>query len=273
MAKGYNQQEGLDYHETYSPVAKMVTVRCVIAVAVSRGWPIQQMDVYNAFLQGDLEEEVYMEIPEGFRRQRENKVCKLLKSLYGLKQASRQWNLELTTALFAAGFTQSAHDYSLFTMKKAEDIVLVLVYVDDLLITRSSAELITVTKAVLHQQFKMKDLGDLKYFLGIDVLRSDIGVILNQRKYILELISEIGLSGAKPTNTPLESNLRLTTVEYDQSTGVHEDDLLIDISSYQRLMGNLCMLPLPYLILALLFKLSVSLCNIPRDLIGRLLLE
>ena len=94
----------------------MVTVRCIIALAVSKGWTLYQMDVYNAFLQGDLDEEVYMKMPEGFAKPGVNKVCKLLKSLYGLKQASRQWNLKLTKVLQATGFSQSAHDYSLFTL-------------------------------------------------------------------------------------------------------------------------------------------------------------
>ena len=105
VAKGYSQQEGLDYHDTFSPVAKMVTVRCVIALAVSKGWTLYQMDVYNAFLQGDLDEEIYMKMPEGFAKPGVNKVCKLLKSLYGLKQASRQWNLKLTKVLQATGFS------------------------------------------------------------------------------------------------------------------------------------------------------------------------
>lgn len=239
VAKGYSQQEGLDYHDTFSPVAKMVTVRSVIAFAVSKAWNLYQIDVYSAFLQGDLDEEVYMEVPEGFRRLGETKVCKLLKSLYGLKHASRQWNLKLTTALLDVGFNQSAHDYSLCTLKKGPDIVIILVYVDDLLITGSNTQLITEAKDTLHQQFKLKDLGELKYFLGIEVLRSSKGVVLNQRRYVSELIADIGLTGAKPAPTPQESNLRLTSVEHDLLTGHTGDTVLHDVAPYLRLIGKL----------------------------------
>lgn len=110
---------------------------------------------------------------------------------------------------------------------------------DDLLITGSNTDMIAETKQVLHKQFRLKDLGELKFFLGIEVLRSKSGVIFNQRKYILELISDMGLSGAKPMSTPLEPNLKLTTVQYDQSTGLSGDDLLSDATSYQRLIGKL----------------------------------
>lgn len=160
----------------------MVTVRSVIALAVSKGWCMYQMDVYNAFLQGDLDEEVYMEIPNGFKEGRQHKVCRLIKSLYGLKQASRQWNIKLTATLLSAGFTQSSYDYSLFTLKKSEGMVVILVYVNDLLITVNNIDMINAAKGTLHKQFKLKDLGELKYFLGIEVLRSASGVILNQRK-------------------------------------------------------------------------------------------
>lgn len=198
-----------------------------------------QMDVFRAFLQGDLREEVYMEIPEGFRSQGESKVCKLQKSLYGLKQASRQWNIKLTEALVGNDFVQSNHDYSLFTKKKGADIVIILVYVDDLLITGSCSKMISDANDVLHKQFKVKDLGDLKYLLGIEVLRSKAGILLNQRKYVLELISEMGLGGAKPSTTPLETNVKLTTTEFDESTGRKGDTLLADASVYQRLIGKL----------------------------------
>ncbi|KAF3614725.1 putative deacetylvindoline O-acetyltransferase-like [Capsicum annuum] len=138
-----------------------------------------------------------------------------------------------------AGFCQSVHDYSLFTLKKDEGIVIVLVYVDDLLITGSNDQLIDAAKQTLHQKFKLKDLGQLKYFLGIEVLRSSAGVILNQRKYILELINDTGISGAKPAPTSLESNLRLTSVEYDKVNGLTSDQLLHDITGYQKLVGKL----------------------------------
>lgn len=143
VAKGFSQKKCLDYGETFSPVAKMVTVRSVIALAVSKGWNIHQMDVHNAFLNGNLLEEVYMTIPAGFARQREYvKVCKLHKSLYGLKQGPRQWNLKLTESLVKLGFRQSHYDYSLFIKNVENDILIVLVYVDDLLITDNNQVLI-----------------------------------------------------------------------------------------------------------------------------------
>ena len=159
IAKGYTQQEGLDYQETFSPVVKMVTVRVVLSLAAMHGWFLHQMDVFNAFLQGDLVEEVYMVPPPGLLQQGESKVCKLNKSLYGLKQASRQWNLKLSEALISSGFIQSHHDYSLFTKCSGSDLVLILDCVDDLLITGFSSQLIQATKLMLNTHFKIKDLG------------------------------------------------------------------------------------------------------------------
>ncbi|KAG8483501.1 hypothetical protein CXB51_023279 [Gossypium anomalum] len=200
VAKGYNQKEGIDYLDTFSPVAKMVTVRTILALAASLNWSLCQMDVSNAFLQGDLHEEVFMVLPEGFRSQGEHMVCRLQKSLYGLKQASRQWNAKLTEALMLAGFEQR----------------------------------------VLNQNFKMKDLGDLLYFLGIEILRSQEGILLNQLKYAQDLIKDTGLSKAKVALTPLEQNQKLTTAEFDEVVQQHQDDkLLEDKAVYQRLIGRL----------------------------------
>ncbi|XP_019262477.1 PREDICTED: uncharacterized protein LOC109240307 [Nicotiana attenuata] len=138
----------------------MVTVRTVFSIAASRGWDLFQMDVNNAFLQGDLYEDVYLELPQGFQRQGEYKVYKLLKSLYGLKQASRQWNIKLIEALVKAEYHQSANDHSLFTKYTTSDIVVILVYVDDLFITGSNAEIIKEAKQTIQNSFKVKDLGD-----------------------------------------------------------------------------------------------------------------
>lgn len=217
----------------------MVTVRTVIGVAASHTWPSLQMDVHDAFLQGNLTKEVFMDLHQGFKRQGENKVCKLLKSLYGLKQASRQWNLKLTKALLEAGFTQSACDHSFFTKKNGTKIAIVLIYLDDLRITGNNSKLIEEVKTALHNNFNMKDLRDLKFFLGIEVLRSKKGILLTKRKYALELISESSLSGAKPVATPLETNVKLTTVEYNEYTGSTDDHIFKDVNAYQRLIGRL----------------------------------
>ena len=151
----------------------MVTVRSVLSIAAGSHWHIHQMDVYNAFLQGDLHEEVYISLPEGFSSQGETSgmVCRLVKSLYGLKQASRQWNVKLTDALVDLGFNQSSLDHSLFIKKHHTQIIVILVYVDDMLIAGNDLVLIEHTKQELHARFKIKDLGILRYFLGIEFNR------------------------------------------------------------------------------------------------------
>ena len=240
MAKGYTQIEGLDYHETFSPVAKMVSARNVISVVASKEWDLFHMDVSNAFLQRDLDEVVYMDIPKGFHRQGETRVCKFLKSLYGLKQALRQWNIKLKSALLADNYKQSSYDHSLFTKKQGTSIVVILIYVDDLVITGNNQDLIYEAKQYLHSKFKVKDLGPLTYFLGIEIMRSKHGALLNQRKYALEVISDAGLSGSKLASTPLEANIKLTSVSYDDHLGNLIEDLLLEnISAYQRLVGKL----------------------------------
>lgn len=209
VSKGFNEQEGIDYSQTFSPVAKMVAVRYALAVGASSHWPIFQMYVYNAFLQGDLQEEVYMQIPSSFHKGFVHKVCRLKKSLYELKQASRQWNLKLTATLLDLRFIQSHFDYSLFTLNIVTIVTIVLVHVDDPLVTGSNVALIQSTRTKLQKKFWMKDLGALKFFLGIEFSRSSSGILLNQRNYALEIIANSGQGGAKPVYTPLDFNQRL----------------------------------------------------------------
>ena len=178
VAKGYNQKEGVDFDETFSPVVKILTVRCLINLAVQQDWPIFQLDINNAFLYGDLEETVYMSLPEGFFDVNDKRVCRLKKSLYGLKQAPRQWNARLTSALIENGFVQSKSDYSLFVKNDSGSFVGLLVYVDDIIVTGNNLIEIEKFKTFLKSKFQIKDLGKLKYFLGIEVIDTDKGLCL-----------------------------------------------------------------------------------------------
>ncbi|CAM8882206.1 unnamed protein product [Rhodiola kirilowii] len=232
VAKGFTQVEGIDYHDTFAPVIKMTPVRCVLAVAAARGWPLYQLDVNNAFLHGVLDEDVYMKLPPGFYQQaRQNgQVCKLQRSIYGLKQASRQWFARFSDALVAFGFVQSMNDYSLFTLKLQGEFLVLLVYVDDVVLTGTSSQLIAKVKSFIHDKFQIKDLGLLKYFLGLEVARSKDGIFLNQRKYALDLLADYNFMDCKPIKTPMESKHNL---------GLSSAPLIPDAAVYRRLVGRL----------------------------------
>ncbi|KAL2333383.1 hypothetical protein Fmac_014596 [Flemingia macrophylla] len=188
VAQGFTQVAGLDYVDTFSPVVKMTTIRVFLSIAVARNWELHQLDINRVFLHGDLVENVYMRLPPGLNVSYSNMVCKLKKSLYGLKQASRMWNIKLTTTLQNSGYLQSKSDYSLFTKSTATGFISVLVYVDDLLIGGDDSAEILHLKNVLHIAFSIKDLGTLSYFLGMEVTRNSFGISLCQRKYALELV-------------------------------------------------------------------------------------
>ncbi|GJU45587.1 zinc finger, CCHC-type containing protein [Tanacetum coccineum] len=188
------------------------------------------LDVNNAFLYGDLLEDVYMTLPEGYNVESNNKVCKLNKSLYGLKQAPRQWNAKLTTALAEHGFVQSKLDYSLYTKHNGDKFVALLVYVDDIVITRNDDVGINDFKVFLSTKFMIKDLGVLKYFLGIEVVENDLGLCMSQRKYYLELLYEYGLLAARPVDIPLPEN---TVLSFEETS---DDKYLPDFSTYQKLV-------------------------------------
>jgi len=229
VAKGYNQIEGLDYFDTFSPVAKLTTIRTLLAIASIHNWHMHQLVVNNAFLHGELQETVYMTIPEGVSCSF-GKVCKLKKSLYGLKQGSRKWYEKLTTLLLAEGYCQSTADYSLFTLQYGSDFTALLVYVDDIILAGTSLTEFQRIKNILVNQFKIKDLGILKYFLGLEVAHSKEGISISQRKYCLDLLDSSGLLGAKHAPTPLDTSVKL-----------HQDTSkpFTNVSCYRRLIGRL----------------------------------
>jgi hypothetical protein len=220
----------LDFFDTFSPVAKLTTVRLLLAVASIQNWHLHQLDVNNAFLHGDLKEDVYMSIPDGVHTSNPNQVCKLLKSLYGLKQASRKWYEKLTSLLVAEGYIQSTTDHSLFTITSGSNFTALLVYVDDIILAGNCLTEIDRIKLILDSHFKIKDLGSLKYFLGLEVAQSREGITISQRKYCLDLLKDSGLLGSKPSSTPLDPAVKL-----------HNDDRkpYADISQYRRLIGKL----------------------------------
>lgn len=163
------------------------------------------MDVNNAFLYGQLDEDVYMCLPDGYSDKDDTRVCKLNKSLYGLKHAPRKWDEKLTSVLFENGFKQSKNDFSLFIKNKNGIFIALLVYVDDIVITDNNVQAINEVKSFMSSKFLIKDLGKLKYFLGIEVLESDGNLFLTQRKYCLEVLFEFGILACKPCNIPIET--------------------------------------------------------------------
>uniref|UniRef100_A0A803QIC3 Reverse transcriptase Ty1/copia-type domain-containing protein n=1 Tax=Cannabis sativa TaxID=3483 RepID=A0A803QIC3_CANSA len=214
VAQGYTQQEGLDFFDTFSPVAKMVTFKLLLAIATIKQWHTLQLDVDNTFLNGDLNEEVYMELPKGLNLpesmdQNSNLVCKLNKSIYGLKQSSRKWYRKLSDALIQEGFTQYKADYTLFTKGHNESFIALLVYVDDIILARPNLQLLHQLQTNLHSRFSLKTLGNLKYFLEFEIARAAEGLFLSQRKYTLTLLEDHGFSGSKPAKTPMDPKIKL----------------------------------------------------------------
>ncbi|KAK4352609.1 hypothetical protein RND71_028127 [Anisodus tanguticus] len=234
VGDGKTQQVVIDCGETFSPVVKPATIRIVLSLALSKTWPIYQLDVKNAFLHGDLKETVYMHQPLGFRDpNRPHHVCLLKKSLYGLKQSPRAWYTRFAAFVSTIGFTHSRSDNSLFIYRSGSSLAYILLYVDDIILTASSDALRQSIMTMLSSEFAMKDLGPLSYFLGIAVKHHSGGLFLSQRKYDAEIIERAGMSSCKSTSTPVDANPKLSA-----ATGAPYEDP----TRYRSLAG-----PLQYL--------------------------
>ncbi|KAE9592899.1 putative RNA-directed DNA polymerase [Lupinus albus] len=219
--------------ETFSPVVKMTTIRVILALALAHRWHIHQLDVNTAFLHGDLKEEVYMKIPQGLSiaNTNSNMVRKLQKSLYGLKQASRQWHAKLTSFLIQSGYVKSSADHSLFIKSTEDSFTSILVYVDDLVLAGNNLTEINQIKSLLNTAFSIKDIGQLKFFLGMEIARAETGISLYQKKYTLDLLQDTGMLASKPCSTPMDYARKLVSAE--------DGTALDDPTVYRRLMGKL----------------------------------
>ena len=230
VAKGYAQKYGIDYDETFSPVVKFSSVRALIAFAIQNDMLLHQMDVVTAFLNGNLEEDIYMQQPDGYVKEgSEHLVCKLNKSLYGLKQSPRCWNKAFAEFMKSSKFKQSEADPCIYV----RDTSIVAVYVDDLIIATKTEGEMQLVKELLHSQFKMKDMGELHYCLGITI-RQDTNektVEIQQKQYILRMLEKYGLQDSKPVSTPADPNVRLR-----KDDGVSK---AVNPVLYQSMVGSL----------------------------------
>ncbi|KAH9741041.1 retrovirus-related pol polyprotein from transposon RE2 [Citrus sinensis] len=231
VAKGFHQTQGVDFFETFSPVVKPCTIRIILSLVVMNHWTIRQLDVNNAFLNGILIEDVFMHQPEGFvHPQFPAHICKLTKALYGLKQAPRAWYDRLKASLIQWGFVTSKSDTSLFVHHVAGEIIVALIYVDDILITGSNSLLV---EKVIHQlgaEFALKDLGEFNYFLGLDVTPNVDGLHLSQTKYIGDLLKKAQMVNCKGCSTPMSSTEKLVK---------DKGEVFENPSLYRSLVGSL----------------------------------
>jgi transposase InsO family protein len=239
VAKGFSQIQGMNFDETFSPVAKFATIRTVLALAAVHGWEIHQMDVKTAFLNGDIDHEVYMQQPEGFvEHGSEGKVCKLHKSIYGLKQSPRLWYKKLHDFLCHIGFERLHADPSAYRLVDGAEMVIMIIYVDDLILCSKSAHMLVKLKEQLSSAFRMTDMGDLHFYLGMEVIRDREGgkLLLNQQKYIHNVLERFGMQDSKPVETPMATDTKLTR---NMAAVTIEEKEEMENIPYQSAVGSL----------------------------------
>lgn len=240
VAKGYSQVEGVDYNEVFAPVVKHISIRNILSLVVNEDLHLEQLDVKTAFLNGTLEEEIFMEQPEGYEvKGKEDMVCLLKKSLYGLKQSPRQWNKRFDGFMKDQGFRQSPYDQCVYISgEELTGRIYLLIYVDDMLLVSKSMDLIQNLKDKLSREFEMKDLGAATRILGMDILRNrEEGTLkLSQGKYLEKVLSTFNMSDCKPVTTPLGAQFKLKSL--DEKEEVTEPQFMVDIP-YASAVGSL----------------------------------
>ena len=218
VVQGYNQQEGIDYDETFAPVARLEAIRILIAFAAHKNIKLFQMDVKTAFLNGYLKEEVYVEQPPGFAdSQFPNHVYKLDKALYGLKQAPRAWYERLSNFLMEHDYRRGTVDKTLFIKTRNFDLIVVQIYVDDIIFGATNQILCSEFADLMQSEFEMSMMGELGFFLGLQIKQTVDGIMIHQQKYLKELIKKYGLQDSKSYATPIPTNAKLDSDDKGES--------------------------------------------------------
>ncbi|GJT68281.1 retrovirus-related pol polyprotein from transposon TNT 1-94 [Tanacetum coccineum] len=231
VAQGYNQQEGIDYDETYAPVARIESIRILLAYACALDFKLFQMDVKSAFLNGFINEEVYVAQPPGFIDfEKPDHVYKLKKALYGLKQAPKAWYDRLKAFLIKHEYKMGMVDNTLFTKKKSSNLIIVQIYVDDIIFGSTCQDMCDEFAKIMHDEFEMSMMGELNFFLGLQIKQMEDGIFFNQSKYIKEMLKKFGLEESKPMKTPMSSDTKLTKDEECES---------VDSTKYRGMIGSL----------------------------------
>ena len=238
VARGFTQEKGVDYHETFAPTVRVISIRTLLALAAYNDWEVEQLDVVTAFLEADIEEEIYMRQPEGFRHfdiNGEERVCLLKKSLYGLKQAPRNWNKTITAWLEEYGFTQSKVDPGIYVFIKEGELYVLALYVDDSIIVGPAGSFIVGFKSAFGERFNVQDLGPVSWLLGMTVER-DRGsrtIRIGQQQYVLDMLERFNMMGCKPVGSPMAVDALSNCVETSTSR------LPPGLVPYQSLIGSL----------------------------------
>ncbi|GJX34906.1 putative ribonuclease H-like domain-containing protein [Tanacetum coccineum] len=231
VAQGFRQEEGIDYDEVFAPVARIEAIRLFLAFASYMGFTVYQMDVKSAFLYGTIEEEVYVHQPPGFvDPAHPNKVYKVIKALYGLHQAPRAWYETLSSFLMENGFRRGTIDKTLFIKKNKSDIMLVQVYVNDIIFGSTKKSMCTEFEDCMHKRFQMSSMGELTFFLGLQVKQQPDGIFISQDKYVADILKKFDFWSIRKATTPIESNKPLVK---------DEDGEGVDVHVYRSMIGSL----------------------------------